>query len=182
MKAPLSSLGPFQYCPLCARPLTVTHAEQIPRKYCEACGRVFYHNPVPAAGGVVEENGRVLMVRRKFPPRAGAWTLPAGFLEYHETPTACAERELAEETGLLTRATTLFGVYAGHDDPRQTAVLILYRMSVLGGSLAPGDDASDARFFDLQETPEDIAFHAHREALADLVSAHSPQQNSEFKP
>lgn len=165
----LSSLGPFRFCPLCAGPLTVTHVEPTPRRFCEPCQRVYYHNPVPAAGGVVEEDGRVLLVRRKFPPKVGAWTLPAGFLEYRETPTACAEREVAEETGLLATVESLFGVYAGHDDPRQTAVLILYRMTVKGGRLAPGDDASEAKFFAPNEAPQEIAFRAHREALEDLL-------------
>ena len=164
----LYSLGPFRFCPLCAGPLEVTQAEAIPRRWCPSCQRIFYHNPVPAAGGVVVDGERVLLVRRKFPPRPGAWTLPAGFLEYFESPDACAEREVAEETGLVARAETLFGVYAGADDPRQTAVLILYRMTVEGGTLSPGDDASEARYFARHELPEDIAFRAHRQALADL--------------
>jgi hypothetical protein len=32
-----------------------------------------------------------------------------------------------------------------------------------------GDDASDARFFDLKQLPEDIAFKAHRQALAEII-------------
>lgn len=169
MKDALHSLGPFRYCPRCAGPLEVTHAEALSRRWCPSCERIYYHNPVPAAGGVVEDGGRVLLVRRKFPPRPGAWTLPAGFLEYFESPAACAEREVAEETGLVTKARALFGVYSGQDDPRQTAVLILYRMHVEGGELLPGDDATEAGFFAPHEIPEDIAFLAHRQALADLA-------------
>ena len=165
---PGSSLGPFRYCPLCAAPLSVTHAEPIPRRFCEPCGRVYYHNPVPAAGGVVRDGECVLLVRRKFPPRPGAWTLPAGFLEYFESPEACAEREVQEETGLSVKIDSLFGVYAGHDDPRQTAVLILYHMRTTGGVLTPGDDAIEAKFFPLSQCPEEIAFQAHRQALGDL--------------
>lgn len=164
----LYSLGPFRFCPLCAGPLEVTQEEAFPRRWCPACQRIYYHNPVPAAGGVVQDGGRVLLVRRKFPPRPGAWTLPAGFLEYHESPPAGAVREVEEETGLIVKVTSLFGVYSAHDDPRQTAVLILYRMSVEGGVLAPGDDASEADYFAQSELPEDIAFLAHRQALADL--------------
>lgn len=169
--APLSSLGPYRYCPLCAASLAVTQSEGVPRRWCEACGRVFYHNPVPAAGGVVRRGDEVLLVRRKYPPRPGAWTLPAGFLEYYETPKACAEREVEEETGLKVTAGELFGVYAGHDDPRQTAVLILYHMQLVGGTLEAGDDATEARFFPPSHLPENIAFAAHRQALEDLLGA-----------
>ena len=47
-------------------------------------------------------------------------------MEYGETPERCARRELFEETGVRARLTGLFGVYAGHDDPRVRSVLILY--------------------------------------------------------
>ena len=164
----LYSLGPYRFCPLCAGPLELTHEEAIPRRWCPVCKKIYYHNPAPAGGGVVVQDGRVLLVRRKFPPRPGAWTLPSGFLEYHESPKACAEREVEEETGLIAKAESLFGVYSAHDDPRQTAVLILYRMKVEGGKLQPGDDASEAKYFAQHELPEDIAFRAHRQALSDL--------------
>jgi 8-oxo-dGTP diphosphatase len=114
---------------------------------------------------------QILLVKRKFPPRVGAWTVPAGFLEYNESPAECAVREVHEETGLLTSVTSLFGVYAGNDDPRHTAVLILYHMDILGGALLPGDDASEAAFFEPSKLPEDIAFRAHRQALQDLFGA-----------
>lgn len=169
MTAPdVSDLGPYKFCPFCGSPLSVSRKEASPRRWCELCDRLFYHNPVPAAGGVIREGDRVLLVKRKYPPREGAWTLPAGFLEYHETPIACAEREVSEETGLMVKAGALFGVYAGHDDPRQRAVLILYHMHRLGGTLRPGDDALEAQFFERSHLPFDIAFEAHRQALEDL--------------
>jgi 8-oxo-dGTP diphosphatase len=164
----ISSLGPFTYCPLCASALVVTDQEDYPRRHCIRCDRIFYHNPAPAAGGMIVQDDRILLVRRKFPPRVGAWTVPAGFLEYFESPAECAVREVHEETGLQTRVSGLFGVYAGNDDPRHTAVLILYHMDLLGGTLVPGDDASEAAFFKASNLPPDIAFRAHRQALADF--------------
>lgn len=109
------------------------------------------------------------MVRRRFDPRAGSWCLPAGFMEYGETPGRCAVRELREETGIRGRLEGLFGVYAGDDDPRVRAVLILYRAERAGGRLHPGDDAIEARFFALDHLPDEIAFESHRRALADFA-------------
>jgi ADP-ribose pyrophosphatase YjhB (NUDIX family) len=40
------------------------------------------------------------MIRRATPPAAGSWSLPGGRLEWGETLTGCAQRELTEETGL----------------------------------------------------------------------------------
>ena len=96
--------------------------------------------PQPRSGGgvLLPEPGGVLLVRRKYEPAAGAWCVPAGFIEYGESPKRCAVREVAEETGLRVRLTGLFGVYAGFDDPRVRAVLILYTAERLGGRLRPG--------------------------------------------
>jgi ADP-ribose pyrophosphatase YjhB (NUDIX family) len=77
-------------------------------------------------------------------------------------------RELFEETGLRARVTGLFGVYAGFDDPRVRAVLILYTAERIAGRLRPGDDAIEARFWPIARLPRRIAFAAHRRALAEL--------------
>jgi ADP-ribose pyrophosphatase YjhB (NUDIX family) len=53
-------------------------------------------------------------------------------------------------------------VYAGFDDPRVRAILILYTAQRLGGRLTPGDDALAAKFFPLARLPRAIAFEAHR--------------------
>ena len=138
------------------------------RAVCDRCGYVSYRNPAPAAGVVIVEDGRVLMVRRKFEPRAGMWTLPAGFVEYDEHVTACAIREAKEETNLNVELIRLFGAYMAMDDPRTQVVLLLYLAHRVGGEVRPGDDASEARFFPLHQMPVEIAFKAHEQALADV--------------
>ena len=139
------------------------------RAVCDRCGFVAYRNPAPAAGVVLVEAGSVLLVQRKFEPRRGMWTLPAGFVEYDEHVEECAVRETREETGLEVALDGLFGAYMAMDDPRVRVVLLLYRARRTGGELRAGDDAEDARFFPLAATPADIAFKAHRQALADLA-------------
>lgn len=141
------------------------------RAVCDRCGFVAYRNPAPAAGVVLVETGEVLMVQRKFEPRAGMWTLPAGFVEYDEHVTECAIRETKEETNLDVVLDGLFGAYMAMDDPRVHAVLLLYRCRRIGGDLRAGDDALDARFFPLYQTPKEIAFKAHAQALEDLRRA-----------
>jgi 8-oxo-dGTP diphosphatase len=154
-----------RFCPRCAGRLIRRDDHGSPRPTCVQCGYIYYRNPVPAAGVLLAWRGELLMVRRKYDPRAGAWCLPAGFMEYGETPPHCALRELREETGIRGRLGDLFGVYAGHDDPRVHAVLILYTAERNGGRLTPGDDAIEARFFAPARLPRSIAFEAHRRAL-----------------
>jgi ADP-ribose pyrophosphatase YjhB (NUDIX family) len=163
------SLFDPKFCPRCATALESSPEHGVMRPTCPACGFIWYRNPVPAAGVILLEGGRVLLVKRRYDPRAGAWCLPAGFMEAGETPQTTATRELLEETGLEARLTGLFNVYAGFDDPRVRAVLILYRGERTGGTLTPGDDAIEAEWFALDALPHDIAFASHRQALAELI-------------
>ena len=156
----------IRHCQRCGTRLVRRDDHGSVRPTCPACGFVHYRNPVPAAGVILTRPGEVLLVRRRYAPRAGAWCLPAGFMEYGETPERCARRELLEETGIRARLTGLFGVYAGLDDPRVRSVLILYTASRVGGRLKSGDDALAARYFPLTRLPRSIAFESHRQALA----------------
>ncbi|UCG53841.1 MAG: NUDIX hydrolase [Candidatus Latescibacterota bacterium] len=158
----------FKFCPLCGDSLVEKDIEHKMRLACRSCEFVHYQNPVPAAGVIVVEDGRVLLVKRKFEPRAGMWTLPAGFVEADENAGACAVREAKEETNLDVKIVRLFNIYSAFDDPRTAVVLILYLCRRIGGELECGDDASDAGFFDLDDLPEAIAFRAHQSALADI--------------
>lgn len=158
-----------RFCPLCAARLVPRDDHGSPRPTCPACGYIHYRNPVPAAGVLLEGRGGILLVRRRYDPRAGAWCLPSGFMEYGETPERCALRELREETGIEAAIGELFGVYAGRDDPRVRAVLVLYTASRTGGRLSPGDDAIEARYFPLAALPRAIAFEAHARALGEYA-------------
>jgi ADP-ribose pyrophosphatase YjhB (NUDIX family) len=125
--------GHAAFCARCGAAMTVRTIDHHARAVCDRCGHVAYRNPVPAAGVVLVESGLVLMVRRKFEPRAGLWTLPAGFVEYDEHVEACAIRETLEETGLRVELTRLFGAYMAMDDPRVQVVLLLYLARRIGG-------------------------------------------------
>ncbi len=163
--------GGYLYCPWCGRPLDVGDIDGHRRAHCqdERCGFVFYQNPAPAAGAIVVENDRVLLVKRAHEPRIGWWCIPAGFMEWQEHPEQTAVREVAEETGLRIVLRSFFEVYSGTDDPRTNAVLMLYLAEVAGGALQADDDALDVRFFHFDSLPEKIAFQSHRQALADYT-------------
>lgn len=164
-------MGVFEpkYCPRCAGEFVSRDDHGTLRPTCLACGYIWYRNPVPAAGVLVVEEGRILLVKRRYAPRVGSWCLPAGFMEAGEHPEVSAVREAHEETGLHVRLTGLFGVYAGFDDPRVRAVLILYTAERERGELVAGDDALEAAFFPLESPPEDLAFASHRQAIQELV-------------
>ena len=157
----------YEYCPWCSARLIEAHVDGKTRKRCPECDFIYYKNPIPAAGAIIEKEGKILLVKRKYPPRVGDWTFPAGFMEWDESPGYCCIREIAEETGLKVKLTSSFKVYSGADDPRTKAVLILYLADIVGGSLTPGDDASEAKYFTRNEIPENIAFESHRRAISE---------------
>jgi len=132
---------------------------------CDRCGFVHYRNPAPAVGVILEQQGQVLLVLRKFEPRSAQWSLPAGFIEYDESPIEAALRETKEETGLDIQVTSLLDVYGACDDPRVRVVLVVYEGRILDGEVRPGDDAAAAQFFPLDALPENMAFSSHLKAL-----------------
>ena len=158
----------IRFCMRCGEKLVKLDDHGSLRPTCPGCSFIYYRNPVPAAGVVLTRDGEVLMVKRRYAPRPGAWCLPSGFMEYGETPERCALRELHEETGVRGKLTGLLGVYSGLDDPRVRAVLIVFTARMTGGAVTAGDDAIDARWYPLGRPPRAIAFAAHRQALAEF--------------
>ena len=79
------------------------------------------------------------------------WSLPGGRIEPGETDNEALVREMHEETGLVIEAGQLIGTVLrpAHDgglfDIRD------YAATVIGGTLRPGDDATDARWVDASE-------------------------------
>jgi len=115
---------------------------------------------------ILDPEKGVVLIRRGHPPFEGCWALPGGFIEVGERCADACVREAREETGLEVEPVALLGVYSRPDrDPRGHTVSTVYLCRVLGGRLAGGDDASDARWFtDL--TGIELAFD-HSSVLAD---------------
>jgi len=58
---------------------------------------------------ILECQGHVLLIQRKFAPGRGAWALPGGFRNQRETFLQCAIRELQEETNVRVPEKVLLG-------------------------------------------------------------------------
>jgi ADP-ribose pyrophosphatase YjhB (NUDIX family) len=67
-----------------------------------ASSREYPTKPVVGVGAViVDDKRRVVLVKRRYEPLAGQWSLPGGGLEIGETLEAGTAREVREETGLV---------------------------------------------------------------------------------
>lgn len=93
-----------------------------------------------------DADGRLLTIRRGHPPDEGRWSLPGGRVEPGESDTEAVVRELAEETGLRVEPGSLIGQVERPGPGGVTYEIFNYAAIVTGGTLAAGDDASDARW------------------------------------
>lgn len=64
-------------------------------------------------GVVNDEEGRLLVVKKRYGGAKGKWTLPAGFVEPGETLDEAVIREVLEETGVISSVIGLLGVRTG---------------------------------------------------------------------
>ena len=94
------------------------------------------------ASGLIEEDGRILFVRRR---DGRGLNFPGGYLTYREDPAEGAIREVREETGYLAEAGPLLGVY-GPSTPGRVAgsILLLYQMRRTGGQLKSSHEGDPA--------------------------------------
>ncbi len=159
-----------RFCIRCGTALTRRIYAGQERPLCPACGWVFFPDPkVAVAVVVLDDQGRVLLVRRRWPPQAGRWTLPAGFMNAGEDPAQAAVRECWEETGLRVQVTEPPTVLSVHDQPGAADVLIVYPAHVLGGHLQAADDVDRAAFFAPDALPP-LAFASTARILARYLS------------
>jgi 8-oxo-dGTP diphosphatase len=152
------------YCSRCGGDLKTAFTDGRERPVCIHCGHIEYINPLPCVAAVLVRDGRVLLVKRKIEPGRGSWGLPAGFMEWGESPEESLQREVLEETGLKCNSPQLLTVCSEIIQPYGHVVILGYAVSSRDLNPVPGDDAAEAAFFDLNDRPK-LAFLTHEEIL-----------------
>ncbi len=98
----------------------------------------------------------ILLIERKNEPYKGLWALPGGFIDMDEDLEDACLRELKEETGIEGIKINQFcTVGTPGRDPRGRTITIVY-MAVINPELhtiKAGDDASEAKWFRIDEIP-----------------------------
>jgi 8-oxo-dGTP diphosphatase len=127
--------------------------------------------PQIGAGVVCLRGDEVLLIRRGQPPRRGEWSLPGGRLEWGETTTAAALRELFEETGvkaeLLGLLDVVDGLFEGADgEIERHYVLVDFAARWTFGEPVAGDDATEARFWPADEALRLVSWGETRRIIA----------------
>jgi 8-oxo-dGTP diphosphatase len=111
--------------------------------------------PHVGVGVLLVRDKTLLLVKRKYNPDAGYWSIPGGHLDLGEEVENAAEREAQEETGFKVKVTKLAGIIdkVMYDDKGKIEyhyVLLNYFVEQIDGrTMDPPiaqDDALDAKF------------------------------------
>jgi 8-oxo-dGTP diphosphatase len=119
--------------------------------------RSYPARPIVGVGAVVlDDDGRVLLVKRANEPLKGEWSLPGGAVDVGETLAAAILREVREETSVDVEVGPVVEVL---DRIRRDAdgrveyhyVLVDFLCRPCGGVLRSATDAEDAAWVEVQE-------------------------------
>ena len=135
--------------------------------------RQYPARPIVGVGAVIVDAGKVVLVKRRYEPLAGRWSLPGGTLEVGETLKAAVIREMREETGLDVEVGPLLEVFDRiiTDDAQRVRyhfVLVDYLCWPVGGRLEASSDVEEAVLvgpeafaeYDLTENAESLIAQA----------------------
>lgn len=155
----------MNYCSNCGHPVVLkvpkddTHARYV----CDNCGMIHYQNPRVIVGSLPLWEDKILICKRAIEPRAGLWTIPAGFMENKETLEEGALRETLEESGAHVNIIRLHSVYSL---PQVNQVYIIYLAQMESAFFDPGIESLECRLVTPDKIPwDEIAFSAIRFSL-----------------
>lgn len=136
----------------------------------------------PAAAVAIIENGNILMLRRS---DNNKWTMPGGTLEFGESLTDCAVREVKEESGLDVQITDVIGTYtdpnirvAYSDGEVRQEFTIVYSGQFVSGTVALDDESTGYHWVPLASVDSLELADSQRRRLKDVVRYYKEGQKS----
>jgi 8-oxo-dGTP diphosphatase len=111
---------------------------------------------VGAAAVVIDDGGRILLVKRGRPPSAGTWGLPGGLLDLGERLADGAYREVLEETGIESEIRDVVGTFEplqldNEGDIEYHFVVVDFWAKYIRGEASAQDDADDVAWTSANE-------------------------------
>jgi mutator protein MutT len=107
---------------------------------------------VTAAGIILDENNRVLLLKHRF-RSDGGWGIPGGFIDAGEQPEEALRRELREEVGLEIEDVRL---YTTRTFKTVKQLEVLFRARAKGSALPQSIEISKAEWFSVEQLPAEL--------------------------
>ena len=126
----------------------------------------------------------ILLITRAKPPFEGHYAFPGGFVDYGEDPKVACLRELQEECCVAGSQPELITVAGKPDrDPRKHVISIVYSVQIeADASVAAGDDAATAKWYDLRTVWNDYEFaFDHKDILKEFLEKKFPDVISQAR-
>jgi ADP-ribose pyrophosphatase YjhB (NUDIX family) len=161
----------MKFCTVCGNSVHVAIPtdDNRERHICKTCGEIHYHNPKNVVGTIPLWENKILLCRRAIEPRKNYWTLPAGFLELHETSAEGAVRETLEETGATVDVGALFTIL---NVPHIGQIHWFYIAQMTSAKFSPfTSESTEVALFDEADIPwDEIAFLTVKTALKNFFA------------
>lgn len=106
---------------------------------------------------IIDDQLKVLLIKRKNEPFQDKWALPGGFINKDEALEEAAKRELLEETGVKDVYLEQLYTFGGPErDPRGRIITVAYYALIKSESveLKASEDAAEAEWFPAYDLPE----------------------------
>jgi len=119
---------------------------------------------------IEDQNGNVVLIKRKYPPYQNYYALPGGFINKGEKPIEAVIREVKEETNLDIKIEHKIGVYTEEGrDPRGSVHTTVYKCRIIGGvsNIRGGDDSKAAELIPIDELKKIQLAFDHKKILSD---------------
>lgn len=104
----------------------------------------------------IKGRGHLLLIKRANEPFKDKWALPGGFVDMDEELADAVKRELREETGLVgikLEQMRAFG-HIGRDPRGRNISVVFFGIAEAGQTrIRAGDDAKEAKWFDINKLP-----------------------------
>ena len=124
-----------------------------------------YATPKVDVRAAVIRAGKILLVQER---TDGKWSMPGGWADVGELPSAMVVREVWEESGFTVNVDRLIGIYdANHIEPLQFyhAYKMIFMCTLAGGEARPSDETLAIDFFDLEALPPLSEFRTNKSML-----------------
>jgi len=159
----------MNFCSSCGAKtvLAIPDGDDRERHVCSECDTIHYQNPKIITGCLPVIDDKVLLCKRAIEPRAGLWTLPAGFMENGETVEQGAIRESWEEARLKLNELSLYQVFSL---PHISQVYFFYMAEIAAMDFAPGPESLAVELYSLDAIPwQQLAFPVVHSTLQDYI-------------